>query len=497
MPFQFYKKLLMAGVMVAALSLPGQGFAESPEPVAPAPEQASEMTLDDVRQQADKNLKDIIQTDQVGEDKIFLGALLSSYESNPDLKAARAEVRSVFEQLPQADAGWKPKLSADADVTNNTLDTDASNTNKTTREGALALEQPLFSGGSTFANIGAAQNSIRAAIASLEAIEQDVLLNAVTAYTNVIQNEALLRLAKNNQNVIANQLKQTQARFEVGELTRTDVSQAQARMAEADAGVIAADGNLRASRATYERIIGTAPMSLKFPSFEIPLPKNLDEAVTLAQAWNPNVRAAQHARVAAGYRVNSIAGELLPQVSLRGGVSKTYDPLSGSSDEQDANSIGVVATVPLYEGGATRARIREAKQQAVARRADIDSRREDAQQSVVRSWEALKAAEAEIISRQAQVQASEIARFGVKKEAELGARTVLDTLDADQEVLNAQVALVTALRNEIIARYTLAASLGLLTPRNLGFADKMPDYNREVEAVRAKFLSTSVDRVPR
>jgi outer membrane protein len=479
--------ILLSTVCAALLLAPTFGFAQD--------KPTSEMTIEDVRVMAEKNLKEIIQIDQTGEDQVFLGAIVTTYESNPDLKSARAQLRSVFEQLPQADAGWKPQLSAEADVTNNTVDTNADNRNKTTREGSLALEQPIFRGGSTYANISAAQNSIRAAIANLESIEQSVLLNAVTAYTDVIQNEALLRLAKNNQAVIKTQLDQTKARFEVGELTRTDVSQAEARMAQADAGVIAADGNLRASRATYQRVIGTPPASLKFPSFTPVLPDTLDDAVTMAEKWNPDVRSAQHAQRAAGYRVNSAYGELLPQVSLRGGISKTYDPISGNADEQDASSIGVVATVPLYEGGATRSRIREAKQLAIKSRSDIAARREDARQNVVRSWETLKAAEAEIMARQSQVQAAEIARFGVKREAELGARTVLDTLDADQEVLNAQVALVTALRNEIIARYSLAAALGLLTPKTMGFADKMPDYNREVEAVRAKFLSTSVDRV--
>ena len=313
------------------------------------------------------------------------------------------------------------------------------------------------------------------------------------AYLDVLRDDALLKLATNNRTVIDRQFDATSKRFEVGELTRTDVAQAEARRARADSGVITAQAAVRSSRATFERIIGYQPENLGFPLDKLEIPATLDGVTSYAETWNPLVRAAQYAHKAAESDVNSQYGNLLPQVALSGDLTKAYDP-SGSIEDSDSAAIGVVASFPLYEAGATRSRVRESKKSAQQRYAQILEAKRQAREQSITAWENLQASRGEVESRLAQVEASEVARFGVKQEADLGARTILDTLDADQEVLDAQVALVTASRNDVVALYTLAAAMGILNPKTLGFGNKVPDYNREVEAVRGNLFGTSVPK---
>jgi len=447
--------------------------------------------IDETRAAASKAMKDLLPQDK--SNKVFLDALISTYENNPTLKAARAETRAVFERLPQAEAGWRPTVTANASVNAESSSSDpGSDQNFVSKIASLNLDQPLYRGGRTIAETEAAKNIIRAQLAALEGTEQQVLLQAVTSYLDVMRDEALLNLAGNNQKVIAKQYDATKKRFEVGELTRTDVAQAEARLAKADSEVIAAQANLRSSRASFEKMIGYPPEKLGFPITELALPETLDSAVTFAEQWNPQVRAAQHIYNSSQNNVASQYSGLLPQVSLSGDVTKAYDP-SETIDESDGVEFGVVASIPLYEAGSTRSRIRESKKTVIQREQQIHEAKRLAREQTISAWESLQAAHAEMDSRLAQVEAAEVARFGVRQEADLGARTVLDTLDADQEVLDAQVALVSASRNSVVALFTVASALGILSPKTLGFGDRVPDYNREIEAVRTNWFGTGVD----
>lgn len=451
------------------------------------------MTMDEMKSSAIKAMKDLLPQDK--SNTVFLNALVSTYEHNPTLKAARDETRAVFEQLPQAEAGWRPTVTANANLTGTTGSTDpdtGGDDSYLSRGASLNLNQPLYRGGRTIADTETARNTIRAQIARLESVEQQVLLNAVTAYLDVLRDEALLKLVTNNRTVINRQFDATRKRFDVGELTRTDVAQAEARLARADADVIIAQAAIRSSRATFERVVGYQPENLGFPIMTLDIPGSLEEAINYAEQWNPNVRAAQHSHRAAEANVDSQFGSLLPEVALSGDLTKTYEP-SGNLDESDGAALGVVASFPLYEASSVRSRVRQAKKTSNQRYDLILEAKRLARENVVTAWEDLQAARSETTSRIAQVEASEVARYGVHQEADLGARTILDTLDADQELLNAQVALVTATRDDVVALYTLAASLGVLTPKTLGFGDKVPDYNREVEEVRSNLFGTDVD----
>lgn len=425
-------------------------------------------------------------------------ALRSAYQNNPTIQAARAQVKATQEFLPQANANWQPFVSAGANVTRTDYSgdtTDISGDGSTAKGADVSFEQPVYRGGRTMAEIAAAKYTIEAQKAALMIQEQQTLLDAVTAYMNVLRDQAVLDLRENNHDVIARQKQVTTERFQVGELTKTDVSQSQARLARAEADVITAQGNLRSTVAVFQQIIGLPPGTLSQPQIPISMPATLDETTGVAESSNPSVLAATYIHQASEKDIDNAFGELLPDVSVFGSVGKTYDPDPGLSDDIRASAIGIEASIPLYEGGAVRSRVRQAKHISNRRYLEILEARRQAHQLAVTNWEALQTARAEIRSRQAQVEAATVAQEGIRAEAAYGTRTVIDALDADQEALDAQVSLVTAQRNEIVAEFALAATLGYLTPQTLGFPDAAINPAATRPQGIAGTLNMDVDRV--
>ncbi|GJL84697.1 MAG: hypothetical protein DHS20C02_04720 [Micavibrio sp.] len=470
-------------------------------PAAPAPTPAP-VDVDESMAPEENSFEDSPKesSEEPSEESRGLGDVLRrAYLTNPTLLAARQELKATHELLPQAMAGWKPTVSADAGITN--TDVDGSNfgtaTGSTSKDVGLSLDQPLFRGGRTVSEMAAARSTIAAQAASLSGVEQSVLREAATAYMDVVRDQALFDLSWNNREVIARQLEATQDRFEVGELTRTDVSQAEARLARADADAITARGSLRTVQAVFEQVIGIPAGKLGEPSVMLDIPKTLDEAAALAEQANPQVMAATHAHKASEDDVNDVFGELLPTVGLSGSWNRSYDPSPGLIDEQTSRSVGVTASIPLYQAGSVRSRVRQAKQTANQRYIQILETRREARQQAISDWETLQAAQAEIRSRTAQVEASKIAQEGVEAETEVGQRTILDALDANQEFLDAQAALVSARRNEIVASFSLAATLGLLTPERLGFPGDTIGHSAHLDDVKHKIFNMDVDRVGR
>ncbi len=422
-------------------------------------------------------------------------ALKITYSSNPSILAARSEYKAVQERLPQALSGWRPTVLAGASVVSVDMDSDPASAydGTTSRDYELTFTQPLYRGGKTVAETDAAWYLINAQGAVLQGAEQNVLLQAASAYMGVVRARAILDLQRGNQELIARQLEATRARFQVGELTRTDVSQAEARLANAQSAVISATGALKSAQASFEQVTGLPPEGLAHPKLELYLPDNLEEAITIAEKNSPEVVASEYAYEASRKGVRSLYGDLLPQIGLSGSWNKTSDPSPGMLDETTTRIIGVSATIPLYQAGAASSRIREAKHLANRRLMDISTVRRTARENAIGNWEELMAARAGINSRKAQVEAAAIAREGVREEAEVGARTILDVLDADQEYLDSEVALVTAKTNEILAAFALARSLGLLTPENLGFPEVIIDYSQDLEQLKWKLFGTDVE----
>ncbi|NDC55907.1 MAG: hypothetical protein EBZ69_03715 [Alphaproteobacteria bacterium] len=304
--------------------------------------------------------------------------------------------------------------------------------------------------------------------ARLVAVEQQLLLDAATAYVNVYRDQAVLGLTKSNEVVLRRQLEATQDRFDAGEVTRTDVSQAESRLARAVSDRIQAEGNLESSRANYVRIVGRAPEGITKPGVEIPLPASEDEAVETSQFNHPSVAQAEYALDQADHDVTTTTGALLPEISGVAAATRSYDQSFVGPHRVDTTSVGVRATIPLYTGGADYARIRASKQTVAQRQQELDDQVRRAKESAVQAWQQLVTARAAIDARQKQVSASEMALEGVKQESSVGTRTTIDVLDAEQELLDAKVSLVRAERDEIVAIMRTKASVGQLTAKELG-----------------------------
>lgn len=417
--------------------------------------------------------------------------LVKAYESNPRLKAQRASLRAVDEGVPQALSNWRPTVEVDGsagwDVSNSTM-TQASKSSDVTypATAALTVSQPLYRGGRTEAAISGAENDVRAGRARLSATEQTVLLDAATAYADVVRDQAVLDLNINNERVLQRQLEATQDRFRVGEVTRTDVSQAESRLSRARADRISAEGSLIDSRAAYENVVGEPPPVLQAAPPLSDLPSSLDDSNGLARANNFTVREARYVEDSAKDDVEEVHGELRPTVSVNGEVRGSRETQNTFSREEGA-AITLRVSMPLYASGSVSSRVREAKQVVFQRRDEYSQAVRDAVEASTESWQLLETGRARITAFTAAVRAAEIALEGVREEANVGSRTVLDVLDAEQELLDARVGLVRAQRDVLVATYRVRQAVGTLTAAELGLPVELYDSTRHYDEVRDKW----------
>ncbi|NBC97365.1 MAG: TolC family outer membrane protein [Deinococcus-Thermus bacterium] len=423
-------------------------------------------------------------------------ALALAYDSNPTLAAQRAQLRATNEELPQALAGYRPTVTADGSVGRQWSETTgglgAGDEAINPASIGIQVDQPIYRGGGTTADVARAENVIEAGRAGLVATEQQVLLAAATAYMDVVREQAVLDLAINNEQVLARQLQASRDRFAVGEITRTDVSQAESRLSGATADRIEAAGNLRAARATYERVIGLAPGTLVPPGQVPGLPTSLESSISQAETGNPQVIAAVFAERAAADGIDLARSALLPQITVSARAAVDWEPTS-TIDRRESASVTARISVPLYQAGAASSRVREARHSANQARIQVDDERRAAIEQAIRAWEFLTTARATIDSLDAQVNAAEIALDGVRQEALVGSRTVLDVLDAEQELLDARVALVRSQRDEVVAGYQLLAAVGQLTARDLGLPVAYYDVEGDYRRTRSRVWGTSID----
>jgi len=422
-------------------------------------------------------------------------ALARAYQTNPTLLAARAALRATDESVGQALSRWRPTVQASADIsrTQSYSNTRSPATRYTTPYGTdLRIVQSLYDPVADAA-IQRAELDVKAARARLITTEQQVLLNAMASYIDVVRDISVLDLNVNNEQRLRRQLDAANDRFRVGELTRTDVAQAEARLSRAIADRIQAEGNLAASRAVYRNNVGETPISLVVPRPPANLPAMQDEAVSIASARFPDVIAAIYTEQSARENIRAIEGELWPELNLRGTLSADRGTANSRTEANNA-SITAEINIPLYTAGSVAARIRASKQTASQRKMQLDQARRDAAETATRAWESLETARASLRALDSEIQASQIALEGVEKEALVGSRTVLDVLDAEQELLNAKVNLVRAQRNEIAAAYELKASIGSLTARELGLQVPYYDEEQNYRSVRGKWWGNSIER---
>lgn len=430
-------------------------------------------------------------------------ALVQAYTSNPTLNAQRAATRATDEGVPQALSGYRPQISAAADAGLTTQRVNRAgaggitDTDTRTASAAITVEQPLFNGFRTRNSVRAAESNVLASRETLLNTEQNVLFDAAEAYMNVLRDFAIYELRRNNVDLLAEELRATQERFEVGEVTRTDTALAESRLSGARSDFSLAEANLKASRAIFRQVVGTDPGRLS-PGQPIDrlLPGNEKAALQIGYVEHPASRAALHAVDVAALNVRVIEGELAPTVSLQGNVGHQWDDISispdtaGTAGERTTTSASIlgVVRVPIYQGGQEYSRVREAKEILSQRRLEADSVRDQVRAAVVSAWGALEGAKAQIEAAQSQVEASTIALQGVREEARVGQRTTLDVLNFQQEQLDARVSLITAQRDRVVASYALLQAIGRLNVVQLGL--HVPTYDSRVhyEQVRDKWF---------
>jgi outer membrane protein len=418
-------------------------------------------------------------------------ALAQAYSGNPTLEAARASLRAVDEAVPEALSGWRPSVIGQVQAGKSWVDQNSPlllDDDFEPRSYGVTVTQPIFNGFETVYSTSAAEKRVLSGRADLRTSEQDILFQAVRAYMQVVRDQAVLELNRNNEQVIATQLQATRDRFEAGEVTRTDVAQAESRLQGAIAGRIEAEGNLTASIAIYRQVIGEEPVDLTMPAEKLSLPASVDE--TVAQSANaPTVVSAKYLAEAVKDDIEVAFSELLPTVSLEGSWFRNEEQSSNDGSYDEGQILGVLR-VPLYQAGAPDARVRRAKQLYHQSRRQIEEASRASEQTAVNAWQALETAEAQILSFEEQVRATEVALDGVKQEQLVGARTVLDVLDAELEALNAKVSLVQAQTTAVGARYAVLSAVGRLTAEELGLDVGVYDPTEHYEAVRDKFIGT-------
>ena len=397
-------------------------------------------------------------------------AMALAYTTSPLLQAERAGLRATDEQLAQARSKRLPSARIDGNL-GYTRVKQASPffSNVSTfrpRSVSAVASQTLYGGGGISGGIEAAKASIAAGRANLVGVEQSVLLDAATAYLDVLRDEDVVRIRQNNVNVLEQQHKAAQDRFDVGEITRTDVSQAVARVAGARAQLEAARSALANSRATYQRVIGRPPATLEKATTPGGVPDDVMAARQIAEHEAPAIIAARHAEEAARKQISVARAGLRPSVSVDvSGNSADSTGLPGQRLRSAAATARI--SVPLFTGGLSQSQVREAKHKDSQARLQLAQTRRLVDEQVAQAWSVLVAARAVIVSSREQVKANTLAFEGVEQEARVGLRTTLDVLDAEQELLNAKLALVTAERDESVAAYGLLAAMGELTARKL------------------------------
>lgn len=396
------------------------------------------------------------------------GAMAKAYANNPDLNIARAGLRATDEGVAIAKSGHRPIVAAESEFT-------ITNSNGRTTKNAsigVSITQSLFDGFQTRNNIRAAESEVFAGRENLRGTEIDILLATAQAYANVNRDNQIVVFRKQNIAFLQEQLSAAQARFDVGESTRTDVSQAEAQLAAARALLTAAIAQAKTSAAVYAQIVGNMPSKMKAaPMPSKLLPGSLDSAVAMGKSEHPSILAAKHSVDAAGYSVKSKEGKMLPGVTVSGLVSE----LDGGTT---TGQIKARVSIPIYQGGLVSAQVRQAKEQLGQQRIAVDSVTRAIEQAVIASWTQMEASRANINANKAQLRAANLALEGVVEERRVGQRTTLDVLIAQQSVLTARESLAQSERNAIVASYSVLASTGRLTVKRLGL--QVASYEPEV-----------------
>ena len=430
-------------------------------------------------------------------------ALTNAYNHNPSLNSGRANLRAVDEGVPIAKAGMRPRVSVNSylgaqqnrfvqrqddltipDDPNRYTVWNLQEGRSVARSAGITVEQPIFDGFKAKNTMSAAESAVFAEQQRLRFLEQKVLFDTASTYMNVLRDTAALKLQQNHVMVLEEQLRQTKERFEAGQITLTDVAQAQSRLAAGQAQESAARAMLEASIGAYQQVVGQLPKKLA-PAAPIDkfLPRTREEAERIAASEHPMILAALHDADASDFDIKSIEADFLPKLSIVADVF-TQTNMNIIYDRNIAGMIGGRLNVPLYDGGSTSAQLRQAKEIAGKKKLDADVARAEIMSLTRATWANLQSSRTRMIAAQAQITAAERALYGVREEAKAGLRTTLEILNAQQELLNARIALIIAQRERVVASYGLMATIGRLSMDNLGVGAAYYEPERHYNQVK-------------
>jgi outer membrane protein len=412
-------------------------------------------------------------------------ALALAYKNNPQIKSAIQELQATDEEMPAAIAGFMPSVSSNLERGTRTTEFGPSQQIEgLTDSKSLNVTQPLFNGGRTYASIKRANNAIMAARQRLKSTEQQVLLSAVEAYMGIVVDEEVYNLAIHNKEVMEKHLEAAYERFKLGEVTQTDVAQANASLAKADSELISASRKLESAKSVYSKVIGQDPIDIKMPESSPEITGTADELINEALANNPFIQTAKYTSDEAKNNIAIDESSLLPQFSAFATKQK-QDGSDLSTAKTDSETIGLRLSIPLYQSGAEYAQIRKAKHVSSKSEYDLILTQNDVRDSVIKAYEDFQAAQELTKSNVLIVDAFASALEGTEQEALSGSRTTLDVLDAEQALFNAKTSLITSQHDEIVTSYTLLAQSGNLTAKDLALPVDI--YNPEENYEKVKF----------
>jgi outer membrane protein len=427
------------------------------------------------------------------------GAIIKAYLNNPDINTQRAAVRVADENVPIKNAGYLPTVSAQGNVGLERANAGVIGANDNVAGQAIVDLKPrgygvtatetIFNGNRTTNSIRQAESEVFGAREQLRNTEQNTLLAGVTAYMDVLQDTAILDLDRNNVQVLQEQLRETRDRFTVGEVTRTDVAQAEASLASAEATALSAEATLQAAVARYRQVIGDQPTSLApVKPITQPLPKTLAEGISISQVEHPAITGALHGVDAAQLQIKIAEGALYPTVGLTGAITNQFDASGIPGLRVLSGSLVGNVTIPIYQGGAEYAATRQAKESLSQQELTVDSQRNAVRQAVVAAWGLNQASVGVVRAARAAVSANEVALTGVREEAKVGQRTTLDVLNAQQALLQARTTLVQAEHDQVVNSYSLLAAVGRLNIPTLGLAVAEYDPRVHFDQVKNKWI---------
>jgi outer membrane protein len=428
-------------------------------------------------------------------------ALVRAYRTNPQLNMQRALVRSTDENVPQALAGYRPKAALTASGGYQYIDTETTSGGTPTsiarkdvhganapRSVGVTVTQTLFNGYQTANKTRAAESQVSGAREALRVLEETVLLSAATIYMDYLRDAAIVEVQRSNTRVLEETLKQTRERYSVGQVTPTDVAQAESQLAAGKTQQLTAEANLVTTGSNFRRIIGNEASNLA-PGSPVDrfLPRTVNSAIELGLIENPSVTAAMFGIDVNYLQIKINEGALLPTVTLQVQVQQAYEQTLTIF-----RSFGAAATAqivaPVYQGGAEYSLIRQSKENLAQQRLNLETVRDQSRANTVSAWGQLQAGKAQVISAESQVTASEIALTGVRREATVGQRTTLDVLNAQQALVNARVALVTAQHDRVVASYAVLSAVGRLSPQVLNLNTTIYDPSVHYQQVRDSWV---------